>query len=126
MIAITYLLCCSFFYGLFIAMKLIPRTHEFAGVFNDAVSVMKDKALSDDEKEAIVRKAAFSAAKKSALLIGSLATVAVISAVPLVIAIFLNLFQPEVFWAFALEPSVLIATLLGMGTVEVLRRRLKR
>lgn len=124
MTALTYAMCCGLFYGAFIALKLVPRTLEFGTIFNEALSVMSDKTLTDDEKEPLVRRAAFAAARKSALLIGGLLIVGLVSVLPLVLASTLQLVSLDAFWEFTLTPLVMIATLVAMVAVELMRRRL--
>ncbi|MBR9652743.1 hypothetical protein [Thalassovita aquimarina] len=125
MIAVTYLLCCGLFYAMFITSRLIPRTLELASVFNEAIAVMADKNLTDAEKEPLVRKAAITAAKRSSRLIVTLAVIVLVSMVPLALGSLLHLILVDAFWAFTIQPAVLVATLVGMTGVEMLRRRLK-
>lgn len=123
MIAATYLACCVIFYVLFVRLKLVRRTRAFASVFHDAIGIISDKTLDDDEKEPLIRQAAMAAAKMSGKLIAGLGLVVLVSILPGVAAAGFDLVTMEGLTAFALKPAVLAATLVGMGGAELLRRR---
>lgn len=125
MIWAVYAMACALFYAAFTRLGVVARTRALMELLHASSRVMTDTALSDRTKEARIRQAALRALGRKLDLVGRLLVVAGLAAAPILAAGHVFGLDAGAVVALSLDPVILVVTVLGLGVVEVTRRRLQ-
>ena len=124
MLIIVYILAVIFFTAAYVYLKLFDNFRQVVIVSRSSISVLNNRQLSDEIKEAQTKKAAINLFKQSALIIIKSLVIVFITLVPFYLANILNLVEWDIIIEFSLRADVLLITFLIMiGAVFICRRR---
>jgi len=122
---IVYAISCILFLAVFERLKLVASTRALFAGMRQAMGVMTNRELSDDEKEIAIQRHAVSALKGAVMLTVGLAATLFAAAIPPVAADWMGWIDLDAFVDFSLDPWVLLATVVIIGAAVWAYRRFK-
>lgn len=126
MTAIVYIASCAMFMVAALVTGVIALARDQIARIADVAQALGDKGLSDEEKERIARQGGLLALTSFLKLIAVILIVVVATAIPAVIAEWLNWTSAQAVWDYALRGDVLVITMLVVAAVIALDRYRRR
>ncbi len=124
MIPLVYGIAVLLFYIAFKALNIVGRTRDLMALFRGAFGVMSDKALTDSEKETLIRTEALRSMGETVKLVACLVGVLVCAAAPIILSDVAGLTTLQSIITFSLNPIVIVITVIGLLIVEeILKQR---
>ncbi|QZH75828.1 MAG: hypothetical protein JY451_04355 [Erythrobacter sp.] len=122
----AYILSCLLLVLAFQGLHVWPRTKAMTRELRGAFAVMTDKALSDDHKEAALRRRSIEVLGLTVRLTLVLIATFAAAALPVVLAQWAGWLTWQDFLVFSIQPLVVVATVAALALWPLLQSRLAR
>lgn len=118
----AYVLSCILLVLAFQGLRIWPRTTEMTRELREAFGVMAAKGMSDDEKEAAIRKRSIRVLGLTTRLTLALVVTFTVAVLPVAIAVRFGWITFEEFLAFSIQPLVIVLTVVALAAWPKLQK----
>ena len=120
----VYSVSCILFLVLFERLHLVRQTRMLFAAMREAMGVVSNNALNDDDKEVAVQRHAVAALRGVIMLTVGLFATLMAAATPPLVSDWMGLIELDAFIDFSLNPWVLLATVVILGAFAWMIRRI--